>query len=213
MSDNLGNAKELIEGLKSNKKFKMIAIAVIAVVVLVLGYIVYYNLVFIPNNEKSKTVYWEELIQLENDSLENALEGFEVLAKKYDGKVGGEISNYLTGRILMEKGEFEDALKYLENADIEDVYVGTMVIGLRGDCHVELGNFEKAVKLYDEAAKRKPNEMTTPVYLKKAALVYELELKNFEKATELYTQIEKDYFDYAKTNNIEKYIARSSNKK
>ena len=49
-------------------------------------------------------------------------------------------------------------------------------------------------------------------YLKKAALVYELELKNFEKATELYTQIEKDYFDYAKTNNIEKYIARSSNK-
>jgi len=212
MSDNLGNAKELIERLKSNKKFKMIAITVIAAVVLVLGYVVYYNLVFIPNNEKSKTVYWEELIQLENDSLDLALDGLESLAKKYDGKIGGEISNYLTGRILMDKGEFESAIKYLDNADITDVYIGTMVIGLKGDCHSELGNYEKAVKLYEQAAKRQPNEMTTPTYLKKAALVYELELKNFEKATELYTQIEKDYFDYAKTNNIEKYIARSSNK-
>ncbi len=212
MSDNLGNAKELIEGLKSNKKFKMIAIAVIAVVVLVLGYVVYYNLVFIPNNEKSKTVYWEELILLENDSLDLALSGLESLANKYDGKIGGEISSYLAGRSLMDKGEFQDALKYLEQADIEDVYVGTMVIGLQGDCQSELGNYDKAVKLYEEAAKRQPNEMTTPAYLKKAALVYELELKDFKKATELYTQIEKDYFDYAKTNNIEKYIARSSNK-
>ena len=212
MSDNLENTSEFIERLKSNKKFKMVAMAVGAAVVLILGYVVYYNLVYVPQNEKSKTAYWLELVQLENDSLDIALDGLQSIAKNYDGKIGGEISNYLSGRILMEKGEYQDALKFLEKADIEDVYVGTMVIGLQGDCHAELGNFEKAVKLYEKAAKRQPNEMTTPAYLKKAGLVYELELKNFEKAASLYTQIENDYYDYAKMNNIEKYIARASNK-
>lgn len=212
MTDNLENTNELIEKIKSNKTFKTVAIIVGAAVVLVLGYVVYYNLVFVPNNEKSKVAYWEELIALENDSLDLALEGLESIASKYDGKVGGEVSNYLSGRILMEQGEFEEALSYLSKADISDVYVGSMVIGLQGDCHAELGNFEKAVEFYMNAAKRKANEMTTPNYLKKAALVYELELKDFAKATELYKQIENEYFDYYKTNNIEKYIARASNK-
>jgi tetratricopeptide (TPR) repeat protein len=212
MSENLENANELIEKIKSNKTFKLAAIAVGAVVVLVLGYVAYYNFVYLPAEEKSHTAYWRELIMVENDSLDVALDGFESIAKQYDGKTGGEVSNYMAGRILMEKGQFEDALKYLEKVDLEDVYLGSMVIGLQGDCYVELKKFDQAVKLYEEAASRKPNEMTTPMYLKKAALVYELELKNFEKATELYKQIELDYYEYAKSNNIEKYIARASNK-
>jgi tetratricopeptide (TPR) repeat protein len=212
MSENLENANELIEKIKSNKKFKMATIAVGAVVVLVLGYVAYYNFIHLPAEEKSRTAYWRELIMVENDSLDVALEGFESIAKQYDGKSGGEVSNYMAGRILMQKGQFEDALKYLEKADLDDVYLGSMIIGLQGDCHVELKNFDKAVKLYEKAAGRQENEMTSPMFLKKAALVYELELKNFDKATELYKRIEMEYYDYAKTNNIEKYIARASNK-
>jgi tetratricopeptide (TPR) repeat protein len=212
MSENLENANELIEKIKSNKKFKMASIAVGAVVVLVLGYVAYYNFIYLPAEEKSRTAYWRELIMVENDSLDVALDGFESIAKQYDGKSGGEVSNYMAGRILMQKGQFEDALKYLEKADLDDVYLGSMVIGLQGDCHVELKNFDQAVKLYEKAAGRQENEMTSPMFLKKAALVYELELKNFDKATELYKRIEMEYYDYAKTNNIEKYIARASNK-
>lgn len=212
MSENLENANELIEKIKSNKNFRLAAIAVGAVVVLILGYVAYYNFVHLPAEEKSRTAYWRELLMVENDSLDVALDGFQSIGKQYDGKTGGEVSNYMAGRILMDKGQFEEALKYLEKADLNDVYLGSMIIGLQGDCHVELKNFDKAVKLYEKAAARKDNEMTSPMYLKKAALVYELELKNFEKATELYKQIEMDYYDYAKTINIEKYIARASNK-
>jgi tetratricopeptide (TPR) repeat protein len=212
MTDNLENANELVEKIKGNKNFKATAIAVGAVVILILGYVGYDSAIAQPANEKSKTSYWKELILLENDSLDLALEGFEVIAKKHDGKIGGEVSNFVTGRLYMEKGEFATAIKFLEKTDVNDVYVSSMAIGLQGDCYVELNDFAKAVKLYEKAANLKSNEMTSPVYLKKAGLVYELELKNFAKATELYTRIETEFNDFAKSNNIEKYIARASNK-
>lgn len=212
MTDNLENSNEFLEKVKSNKTFKMSAIAVGTLIVIVLGIVAYRTMIYAPAVEQSKSAYWQDLVYLESDSLDLALQGFEAVAAKYDGKVGGEVSNYLAGRILMDKGEFESALSYLEKTDLEDVYASSMAVGLQGDCHVELGNFDKAVQLYTQAADKNANEMTSPMYLKKAALVYELELKNFKKAEELYKKIESEYFDYYKTNNIEKYIARASNK-
>lgn len=202
-----------LNSLKNNKKMKLAGMVVGGIVVLVLGYIAYNQFIFKPANEKSKTIYWPELVMLENDSLNTALDGFQSYAKKYDGKVGGEVSSYLSARILMDKGEFKQALNYLEDTKLEDVYVGTMVLGLQGDCYSELGQYQKAVELYQKAAERKPNEFTTPRYLMKAALVYEMQLKDYAKATEAYEKVKKDYFEFSRTVNIEKYIARASNHK
>jgi tetratricopeptide (TPR) repeat protein len=118
----------------------------------------------------------------------------------------------MAGRLYMDKGEFKKALKLLEKAKLKDLYLGTMVIGLQGDCHSELGDFKKAVKLYEKAAKRKANEFTTPMYLMKAALIHEMKLNNFEDAVEIYKSIEMDYYEYFQTNNIEKYLERVANK-
>jgi tetratricopeptide (TPR) repeat protein len=212
MAEIFDNPEQLIQKAKSSKTFKMVSIGVGVVALLVVLGFAYKQFIFNPANEKSKTAYWRAMVYLENNEPDNALEEFVRVAKKYDGKVGGEVSQYMAGRLYMDKGEFKTALNYLEKAKLNDLYLGTMVIGLQGDCHSELGDFEKAVKMYEKAAKRKANEFTTPMYLMKAALIHEMKLKNFDEAREIYERLEMDYYDYFKTNNIEKYKERVANK-
>jgi len=212
MAEFFDNPEQLIEKAKSSKTFKMASIGVGAIALAVLLGFLYQQFIFKPANEKSKTAYWRAMVYLENNEPDNALEEFIRVAKKYDGKVGGEISQYMAGRLYMDKGEFKTALKYLEKAKLSDLYLGTMVIGLQGDCHSELGDFKKAVKLYEKAAKRKANEFTTPMYLMKAALIYEFKLNNFKDAEKIYSRIELEYWDYFTTNNVEKYKERVANK-
>jgi tetratricopeptide (TPR) repeat protein len=212
MAEFFDNPEQLIEKAKSSKTFKMASIGVGVVALLVVLGFGYQQLIFKPADEKSKTAYWRAMIYLDNEEPDNALEEFIRVAKKYDGKVGGEISQYMAGRLYMDKGEFKTALKYLEKAKLNDLYLGTMVIGLQGDCHAELGDFNKAVKLYEKAAKRKANEFTTPMYLMKAAMIHEFKLNNFKDAEKIYARLELEYWDYYKTNNIEKYKERVANK-
>ena len=209
----MAKGESLLDKMKENKNLKIAGIAVGAVVVIILAYVSYNKFIYQPQNEKSKTIYWPEMAMVENDSLNLALDGFQAYAKKYDGKVGGEVSSYMAARILMDKGEFKQAIKYLEDTKLEDVYVGTMVLGLQGDCYSELGQYQDAVKYYEKAIDRKPNEMTTPRYLMKAALVYEMQLKEYTKAADNYKRIKNDYFEYSKTVNIDKYIERAANRK
>jgi hypothetical protein len=47
----------------------------------------------------------------------------------------------------------------------------------------------------------------------KVALVYETKLNNLSKATACYEKVRDEYFEFGKTVNIDKYIARASNSK
>jgi tetratricopeptide (TPR) repeat protein len=56
-----------------------------------------------------------------------------------------------------------------------------------------------------KAAQRKKNEITTPIFSKKAGLVYE-ELKEYKKALECYETIQKEYPQSEEGRDIERYI-------
>jgi tetratricopeptide (TPR) repeat protein len=212
MADFLENPEELLNQAKESKTLKIASIVVGGVALLAIIWFSYKQFIFNPANEKSKTAYWRAMVFMQNDEKEQALEEFLRVAKQYDGKIGGEISQYMAGRLYMDQGEFKTALSYLEKAKVDDLYLGTLIIGLQGDCQVELGDFKNAVSLYEKAAKRKPNEFTTPMFMMKAALIHEMKLNNFKEAEKLYKKIEMDYFEYFRTNNVEKYLERASNK-
>lgn len=196
---------------KTNKKLRMTTFIVGGIIVLVLGYFAYRQFIWEPANEKSKDNYYVGLNYAAADSTELAIEELRAHKNNYDGKVGGEVAQFVYARQLMAKGEFKNALEELEGVKVKDTYVRIMSIGLQGDCHSELGNYEEAAELYMEAADMEDNEMTTPTYLFKAALIAE-ELKDFGKATELYERIKADYPAFGSTKQIEKYIARSKSK-
>ena len=204
--------QEIKDQFKKNKRLRIILFSVGGVLVLVLGYFIYYQTVFIPANEKSKDAYWQGLNYAKSDSVDVALEEFRSAVKKYDGKVGGEVAQFLYARQLMNKGEFQKAFDELDEVDVEDTYVDVLRIGLKGDCQSELKKYPEASVLYEEAANAMDNDFTTPMFLRKAAGCAE-ELKDFKKATEYYERIMNDYLQYSVQFEVEKLHARVSKKK
>lgn len=205
------SGEKIKEQFKSNNQLKLITMIVGGVIVIVLGYFAYIQFMWKPDNDKSKDSYWIGLNYATSDSTDMAIEELESQVKKFDGKVGGEVAQFVLARQLMSKGEYKDALKELEGVDVSDIYVSTMAKGLKADCHSELKEYEKAANLYLEAADANDNEFTTPMYLMKAGLCAE-EIKDFAMATECYEKIRDNYTSFASQKAIEKYIARAKNK-
>jgi len=71
---------------------------------------------------------------------------------------------------------------------------------------VELGETDKAISYFEKAAD-KENAVMSPVYLKKAGLVYE-SLNKPDKAEKEYTKIKDNYPKSPEASDIDKYIAR-----
>ena len=196
----------------SDKRFKIGTYLVGGILALGLLFFLYRQFIWMPSNEKSNDGWWVAMNYIEKDSTDQAIKSLEPFVKSYNGKTGGEIGQYLLATQYMKKGEFQKALNNLEDVDLNDTYISVFAIGLQGDCHSDMKNYEKAIGKYLEAADANDNEMTTPMYLLKAGLHAE-KLKKFEDATTYYTRIQDDYPSYAAQKTIEKYIARSSSTK
>jgi tetratricopeptide (TPR) repeat protein len=204
--------QNLKEQFNSNKNIKLLTFAVGGVLLVVVGYFAYRQFLWNPDNEKSKDAYWVGLNYAAKDSTDLAIDELQGTVKKYDGKIGGENAQFVLARQYMAKGEFKKALKELEGVNLNDTYLSAMSLGLQGDCHSEMKDFEKAGSIYLQAADMNANDFTSPMYLYKAGLCAE-KVKDFEKAVEAYTRIKDDYPQYASQKAIEKYIARASNQK
>lgn len=206
------SGEKIKEQFKSNNKLRLITMIVGGVIVIVLGYFAYVQFMWNPDNDKSKDSYWAGLNYATADSTDMAIDELESQVKKFDGKIGGEVSQFVLARQLMAKGEFKSALSELEGVKLTDAYLSIMSQGLRADCHSELKEYEKAANLYLEAADASDNEFTAPMYLMKAGLCAE-EIKDFTMATECYERIRDNYTSFASQKAIDKYIARAKNKK
>jgi len=149
------------------------------------------------------------------DSLEIALkgrpgdfEGFESIASSQKGTDAGNVAHLYAGICHLNLGNFEKAISYLKEFKGEDQVMSSMAIGCQGDAQWELGKTQEAADLYVKAARNSNNRFTAPMYLEKAAMVYELELKNTEKAIALYTEIRDDYYSSFQGSNSEKQLLR-----
>lgn len=198
-----------------NKKYLIIAGG--ALLVIIVGFIAYQKVVVEPHAEESNDEYWSAFYEYQfNDSTELAYDGndnfsgFEELSSEYDGTPGGEIATYGMATHAMDNGEWDEALSYLEDCDFDDIIIGNIVIGMMGDCYVELEDYETAAEKFEEAAAREPNEYTTPMYLKKAGLVYETLGQN-EQAVAAYQKIKDDWSEAVEASDIDKYIVRAQN--
>ena len=196
---------------KENKRLRLITFAVVGLIVCILGYILYKQLIYAPNNQKANEGYYRGLNLAAKDSVDAAITELEPFVKKNDGYQGGEVAEFTLARQYMAKGDFKKALKLLEGVKLKDTYGPALCLGLQGDCYSEMGKYKDAMDLYVDAADANENEWTTPTYLFKAAQVAE-EIKDYAKAKELYERINQDYYMFGQQKTIDKYIARVSNK-
>jgi tetratricopeptide (TPR) repeat protein len=134
--------------------------------------------------------------------------GFLQIIDDYGVTKASNLAHYYAGISFLKSGQFEDAIEQLEKFKAKDKMVAPIAAGAIGDAYVELGSTEKGLEYYLRAADMSENNFTRPMYLMKAGLIQE-KLGEYKKALQLYEEIQRDYPDYSRSNNIEKYITRS----
>jgi len=137
--------------------------------------------------------------------------GFLDIIDDYSMTKSANLAKYYAGIIYLKQGKFEDAITYLKKFDSDDEFVGPMATGGIGDAYMELGDKDKAVEFYLKASTQQTNDLTTPLYLMRAAFVYE-ELGKFDKAVELYEKIQKEHMKSTEARDIDKYIEQAKAK-
>lgn len=215
-------AEEPIEGVENlltkteryiEENQKSLTTIVIAIVVVVLGYLGYRNLYVAPLEQEARSQIFMAERYFEQDSFYLALYGdgnyfgFIDIIEEYSVTKTANLANFYAGISFLKMGEFHDAIEYLTSFDARDQIVSQIALGAIGDAYVELGELDDAASFYSKAARRRSNEFTTPIYWMRAGQVYE-ELGRYNRALEAYQNIKDQYPDTNEGREIEKYIAR-----
>ena len=195
------------------KNQKIILIIVGALIVVVLGYFGFKRLYLAPREKDAQTQMFMAEKYFEMDSLNKALKGdgnylgFLNIIDDYKFTKSANLSHYYAGICYLKKGEFQNAIDQLSDFSSGDELVGPMAIGALGDAYMEMNNTDKAIGYYLKAADKRKNDLTSPVFLMKAGMAYELEGKNAE-ALKTYTRIKTEFARTNEGREVDKYIAR-----
>ena len=212
------NLKEVEHVLTSAELFfeknaKLISIIFGAAVVLALLLLATHRFYTIPREAKAKEQIFTAEQYFEKDSFNLALNGdgnypgvLDII-DNYGSTPAGNLAKYYAGISYLHIGKYQEAIEYLEKFKSDDLLLKPVATGAIGDAYAEMGNKEKALKYYSEASEIKSNNFTSPIYLLKAARMYEM-MGNKEKALLTYKSIKEKYGDSNEARLADKYIAR-----
>jgi tetratricopeptide (TPR) repeat protein len=195
------------------QNYKPLLIGLAAVVVLV-GLFWLAKLYLTKRNDEAQSQMYQAQKYLEVDSINLALNGdgnylgFLDIAKEYKFTKAGDLARYGAGICNLHLGNYEEAIDFLNKYSKKDKVIGSIAIGATGDAYVELGNLDKGISKYLEAAEFAANSFNTPLFLMKAAELYEMNGK-YPDALKLYEKIKDEYPTSTEGSTIDKYIARA----
>lgn len=216
VNDNLGK----VEGaLNSTEQFlakhaKVIFISIAAIAVVTLGYMAYSQYYVAPREAKASNEMFFAEGYFGKDSIQLALNGdgtnpgFLDIVKDYSMTSSGNLACYYTALCYMKLEQYDDAIKYLDKFKSDDEVFGAMAEGVRGDAYMAMSKPDIAVKSYLIAAKTMPNDFTSPLYLQKAAWVYEIQ-GDWKQALSTYEKIKAEYPKSEQARDIEMNIAHA----
>ena len=118
--------------------------------------------------------------------------GFLDIISNYGSTKTGKLASYYAGICYMKQGNYNDAIEYLKKYSNNDQILSAMALGAIGDCYMELGNNAEAANYYGKAARKNPNDFTSPMFLSKEGMTYEI-MGNYGKALEAYRTLKKDF--------------------
>lgn len=216
--DNPQGIKNVEETLSKTEQFleqnyKPLLIGLAAVVVLV-GLFWLAKLYLTKRNDEAQSQMYQAQKYLELDSINLALNGdgnylgFLDIAKEYKFTRAGNLARYGAGICNLHLGNYQEAIDFLNKYSKKDKVIGSIALGATGDAFVELGNTDKGIAKYLEAAEFGENSFNTPLFLMKAAELYEMNGK-YADALKLYEQIKEEYPTSTEGSSIDKYIARA----
>lgn len=205
----------------ANQKYIFGIIGVVAVVVL--GYLGYNEFLAKPQqteamNEmfQAKKYFNEAVTGTEKDSLYtlalnggNGKMGMVDIASEYSGTSAGNLANYYAGMAYLNLKDYKNAVSYLSDFSSDDQVLSAMAKGGIGDAFIQLNQAKDALGYYEQAAKIKTNEFTTPMFLLKAGTTA-MELGEMDKALTYFNQIKENYPSSSQAANIDVLIGKAT---
>lgn len=112
---------------------------------------------------------------------------------------------------LYRQEKYKEALEYLNDCTLDDEVAAPGVYALAGDCHVNLGELDQALKSYSKAiSAADENPEIVPFILIKEANIYRSQ-GNFKAEAKAYKEIIDEYPSYVANTrlDIKKYYERA----
>ena len=201
------------------KNKKAIIAAVVAIVVIIAGVVLYKTYVSGPKEIKASTAIAKGQQLFMADNYQQALngdsasfKGFAKLADEFSGTAAGNLANLYAGLCCAKLNKWEDAAKYIEKFDgADDQMISPAAEGALGNVYAHLNQLDKAVSHLKKAAEKADNNSLSPTFLIQAGEILESQGKN-DEALKLYQQVKDKYFNSMAYQTIDGYIERVSAK-
>ena len=188
---------------------------VVAVIVIVAGFILYKNLYAEPREEKAQAALFKGQEYFEQDAFQQALNGdsigyvgFLKVADDFSGTKAANLAKAYAGICYAQLGKYEDAVKMLDSFDGNDQMVAPAILGAAGNCYAQLGQMDKAASTLLSAADKADNNTLSPIFLLQAGEILVKQGK-YDDAIDAYTKIKDKYFQSYQAMDIDKYIEQA----
>lgn len=197
------------------KNKKAIIGAVVAVIIIVAGIVMYKNLYAEPREEKAQAALFKGQEYFEADLYEQALNGdsigfagFAKIADEYSGTKAANLAKAYMGICYAHLGQYEAAVIALDSFSGKDQMIAPAMKGAMGNCYAQLGQLDKAASMLLSAADEADNNSLSPIYLQQAGEILVKQGK-YDDAIKAYTKIKDKYFRSYQSMDIDKYIEQA----
>jgi tetratricopeptide (TPR) repeat protein len=212
------NLEELESALTRTEQFiednqKIITYVAGGIILVVAAYLGFNKFYVQPKGDEALSQMFMAENYFEKDSFNLAINGdgnylgFLDIIDDYGMTKSANRAKYYAGISYLNLGQFENAIEYLNDFESDDLLLAPVAEGAKGDAYLELGENDKALKQYKKAYSVSDNELTTPVYMMKAATLLE-SMDELEDALDLYKSIKEKYPTSTEGSSVDRYIAR-----
>jgi len=129
------------------------------------------------------------------------------IADRFGGTTSGNLATFYAADALFRVGEMDRSLEYFGSYSKGNDYIGASAFAGEAAIHEIQGDHDRAGDLFSRAASVFDSEITSPMYLERAARAYEAAGSNRDAVSALET-IQDDYPDSQAARNVEFHLAR-----
>jgi len=210
--ENVENVLTRTEQFIENNQ-KIITSVVLGIVILVGAYLLFNRYYMKPMEDEAKNQMFRAEQYFARDSFKLALHGdgnylgFHDIIEEYGITESANLAHYYAGVSHLKLGNYDQAIDHLKDFKVNDKIIEPEKYGAIGNAYLEKGNQEEALDYFEKATESDDNAFTTPLYMSKAAFVYE-QKGDYQKAIDLYQQIKREYPNSQQSQEADKHIAR-----
>ena len=194
---------------------KAIIAAVVALVAIIAGVVLYQTYVSGPNEQKASTMLAKGQQYFMAGDYQKALngdsasyKGFLNVVNEYGSTKAGNLANLYVGLCYANLDKWKEAAQYIEKfSGADDDMVSPAAIGALGNVYAHLNQLDKAVTTLKKAAESADNNSLSPTFLIQAGEILESQGKK-DEALKLYQQVKDKYFNSMQYQTIDAYIER-----